>query len=556
MKNKEFNEITISTQDYNSILNLQSEILEMLASHINSKEILASVCKLAESLLPNAVASIMMLDKTTGLMSVVSAPSIPTEGHNALRDLKPGTGGGSCGNAMFHNEAQFVSNTFTDDRWCNIRQIAYDFNLCSCWSMPIRNKEKKPIGTFALSSFEHRSPSDFHKKLLETAASIISIVLKNEKDDIRIKLFSKAMDNAIEGMVITDKNNNIIEVNQSFVKTYGMNKEDFIGKNPSMLSSKRYPEKFYKEMWKSINSEHYWSGEIINKDVNDSDIPIWLSISALYDDDNTVQNYLAIFSDLRDIKKKERQLIRSEKMALMGEMIANIAHQWRQPLSVISTAATGIIMEKEYNLLQEDKLIHTCNTINENAQYLSQTIDDFRNFMKEDHRPIKFSLKNDTDSFLKLVDSTIKNNHIDVVLSLIEDINIQGYPNELIQCFINIFNNAKDALVENNKDGDRYVFISQETIEDNVVIKFKDNAGGIPENILHKIFEAYFTTKHQAQGTGLGLHMTYTLITEGMNGTLDVNNVSYEYNGNDYVGAEFVISLPIDIHISAENYTI
>lgn len=556
MENKEFNEISISPEEYNSILTLQSEILEMLASHIQSKEILSYVCKLAESLLPNSVASVMLLDKTTGLMSVLSAPSIPVEGHNALRNLKPGEGGGSCGNAMFHNEAQFVSNTYTDDRWCNIRQIAYDFNLCSCWSTPIRNREKDPIGTFALSSFEHRSPSAFHKKLLETAASIISIVLKNEKDDMRIRLFSKAMDNAAEGMVITDDKNNIIEVNQSFVKTYGSNKNDFIGKNPRILSSKRYPVEFYNDMWNSINKDHYWSGEIINKDVNNDDIPIWLSISALYDDDNVVQNYLAIFSDLRDIKKKERQLIRAEKMALMGEMIANIAHQWRQPLSVISTAATGIVMEKEYNLLKEEKLVETCNTINENAQYLSQTIDDFRNFMKEDHRPIKFSLKNDTDSFLKLVDSTIKNNHIDVVLSLIEDINIKGYPNELIQCFINIFNNAKDALLENNKDDERYVFISQETIQNNVVIKFKDNAGGIPEEILHKVFEAYFTTKHQSQGTGLGLHMTYTLITEGMNGTIDVSNVNFKYNDKEYKGAEFVISLPLDIQNLADNYSI
>ena len=94
-------------------------------------------------------------------------------------------------------------------------------------------------------------------------------------------------------------------------------------------------------------------------------------------------------------------------------------------------------------------------------------------------------------------------------------VNIHGYPNELIQCFMNIFNNAKDALKENNKQNDRYIFISQEVVDNYVIIKFKDNAGGIPENIINKVFEPYFTTKHQSQGTGLGLHMAYNLIVDG-----------------------------------------
>ena len=160
------------------------------------------------------------------MLSVLYSPSIADVAHEAFKNIKPGTSTGSCGNAIFHNEPQFVFNTFTDDRWADLRKIAYDFNLCSCWSMPIRDQDKIVIGTFALSSFEHRSPSAFHIKLLETAASIVNIVLKNKKDDMRIQLFSKAMDTAVEGMVITDANNNMIEVNQSFAKTYGLKKDD------------------------------------------------------------------------------------------------------------------------------------------------------------------------------------------------------------------------------------------------------------------------------------------------------------------------------------------
>ncbi len=129
----------------------------------------------------------MLINPQTGLMSVLSAPSIPESGWKALANLKPGPGGGSCGNAVFHKKPQYVLNTFEDERWTDLRKVAYDFNLCSCWSMPITNEDNEVIGTFALSSFEHRLPAPFHKKLLQTAAFIVSIVLKNKEIERQIQ---------------------------------------------------------------------------------------------------------------------------------------------------------------------------------------------------------------------------------------------------------------------------------------------------------------------------------------------------------------------------------
>ena len=160
---------------------------------------------------------------------------------------------------------------------------------------------------------------------------------------------------------------------------------------------------------------------------------------------------------------------------------------------------------------------------------------------------MKFNLKNDTDSFIKLVDTTIKTHHINVILELEEHIQVNGYPNELIQCFINIFNNAKDAMVMNKiPEDDRYIVISQYIKANKIYIEFKDNAGGIPKDIIDKIFEPYFTTKHEYQGTGLGLHMTYNLITNSMDGKLEVENVEFTCNGKNYKGALFRIILPLD----------
>lgn len=271
-----------------------------------------------------------------------------------------------------------------------------------------------------------------------------------------------------------------------------------------------------------------------------------------YDQDGNILGTVGSGRDITELKltqiklKQQYETIKDQsKMVLMGEMIDNIAHQWREPLSVISTASSGMLIQKEYDTLTDDSFEKSCNTINDNIQYLSQTIDDFRNYIKGDRKPKEFNLKNSTETFLKLVDATIKENNIKIILNLIEDINLKGYPNELIQCFINIFNNAKDALLENNREENRYIFISHKTVDNKIIIKFKDNAGGIPQNIISKIFEPYFTTKHASEGTGLGLHMTYNLIEEGMHGNIEAKNINYIYENKEHVGAEFIITIPL-----------
>lgn len=238
----------------------------------------------------------------------------------------------------------------------------------------------------------------------------------------------------------------------------------------------------------------------------------------------------------------QEKLFKADKMASMGEMISNIAHQWRQPLSVISTIATGIKLQKEINILKDEDLINDMELINKNAQYLSRTIDDFKNFIKGDQKIQNYNLADTISNFIHIVESSIKQHDINLILDLDTNITINGNPNELIQCLINIFNNAKDA-VEETKQNEHLIFISAKYEKNVILIKIKDNAGGIPENIISKIYDPYFTTKHQSQGTGLGLHMTYKLINESMNGKIDATNIEFEYENKLYKGVEFIITL-------------
>jgi signal transduction histidine kinase len=239
---------------------------------------------------------------------------------------------------------------------------------------------------------------------------------------------------------------------------------------------------------------------------------------------------------------QDKILQEQSKHAAMGEMIGNIAHQWRQPLSVIATSSTGVLVYKDMGNLSDELLENEMNRINDNAQYLSKTIDDFRDFIKGERKLQKFNLQRNIKSALNLVQGSIKTNNIQIIEDIDSEIEILGYPNELVQCFINIFNNAKDAMKALNSE--KYFFISAEKQDEKIVIVLHDNGGGINDDIITKIFEPYFTTKHQSKGKGLGLSMTYRLIVDGMDGVLSVQNEILEINNTQYYGAKFVIELP------------
>ena len=339
----------------------------------------------------------------------------------------------------------------------------------------------------------------------------------------------------------------IIEASDAFCDISQYSKNELLGKPHNIIRHPDMPKEIFKEMWKVIRSGKVWQGEVKNRKKDGNYYWVQVDISPEFDNNGNIHSYVAIRHDItakKDFEIQHKQLVQSERLASMGEMIGNIAHQWRQPLSVISTGVTGMKMQKKFNTLNDEQFLETCDIVNNNAQYLSKTIDDFQSFIKGDSIKKVFKLENELNSFLHLVEGSIKNHNINIILDIQKDIQIDGYNNEFIQSIINIFNNAKDALTKNDVEN-KYIFISVYTKYNNIIIALKDNAGGIPDEVLPKIFEPYFTTKHQSQGTGLGLHMTYKLVVDGMDGTIEANNVTYKYNGKKYTGAEFLISLPI-----------
>lgn len=243
-------------------------------------------------------------------------------------------------------------------------------------------------------------------------------------------------------------------------------------------------------------------------------------------------------------REKDRVLAQQSKMAAMGEMLENIAHQWRQPLSVISTLSTGVKMQKEFGALTDEDLVESMEKINDTVQHLSKTINDFRDFFKSHKEKTFFSVKEVYYKTLKLLNSKSKNREIEVIEN-IEDVSLVGLDGELVQVIMNLLNNARDVL-ETKRDQRRLIFVDIYKKRSDAVLKIRDNAGGVPENIIDKVFEPYFTTKHKTQGIGIGLYMSEEIISKHMGGTIDVRNVHFEYGGKNYAGAEFTITLPIE----------
>ena len=244
----------------------------------------------------------------------------------------------------------------------------------------------------------------------------------------------------------------------------------------------------------------------------------------------------------QNAKDKDRLLFQQSKMAAMGEMLENIAHQWRQPLSVITTCASGIKMQKEYNLLTDENLINSVDNIMESAEHLSQTVDDFRNFYKDDKVKAKFKIINAINKSIQLVQSKYKSQNIQIITNT-SDLEVVGLKNELIQVIINILNNARDVF-ESIEIEEKIIIISVEKIDGNAVIKFCDNGGGVAQENLEKIFTQKFTTKSDTDGTGIGLYMS-KLIIEKVNGIIKVKNKKFIYEDKQYIGAEFSIILPL-----------
>jgi len=243
--------------------------------------------------------------------------------------------------------------------------------------------------------------------------------------------------------------------------------------------------------------------------------------------DDEITHRLAIQKKAQDEKEQNEQLlIQQSKLAMMGEMIGNIAHQWRQPLMQLSAIIMYMDAYDEKGKLTKEKFQNKIKESDSIIDYMSKTIEDFRNYYQPEKQKESFYIKESIESALFIIDSALKNSFISTsIIFEKEDIKIVSFKNEFSQALLNIISNAKDVLIQ-RKIKNPKIHINVKTIEKRIHITIEDNAQGIQEEILDNIFDPYFTTKHKSQGTGIGLYMTKMIIENNMNGKIKVKNTA------------------------------
>ena len=355
---------------------------------------------------------------------------------------------------------------------------------------------------------------------------LISHLMKSEK---RLK---KLIDKYII-ISTTDKKGIITDASEAFCKMSEYTKKELIGKPHNIIRHPDMPSEAFATMWKTIKQGKVWNGTVKNLKKDGGYYWVEAHIEPLFDKKREIDSFIAIRlditskKDLEEAVEKNRQhqlhMLHQSRLAQMGEMISMIAHQWRQPLNNLSLLMNTVVLRYAKNKLSDTIINNFEKNSNIQIQGMSRTIDDFRDFFKPEKEKIDFCVNDSIIDTLSMLNPVFQQYNIFIEFDKKQKLCSNGYPHELGQALINIINNSKDALIENDIK-DKSLEITLEKIDKKIVIKVRDNAGGIKDSIINKIFDPYFSTKQESNGTGLGLYMTKLIIEEHMGGYIKAQN--------------------------------
>lgn len=236
----------------------------------------------------------------------------------------------------------------------------------------------------------------------------------------------------------------------------------------------------------------------------------------------------------KEHEELEKLLMLQSRQASMGEMISMITHQWRQPVATISMIANNMHLDIEMENMQKDVFKENIKDISTQIEYLSHTIEDFRDYFRPNKKPEEVNAESLMQNIVNIIGKALANNNIELDIDIVNNFILNTYKNELIQVLLNIINNAKDILLEKKVDN-ALVKVKLYTLKDKAYIDIEDNGGGI-QNDIEKVFEAYFTTKSSKEGTGLGLYMVKNIVEKNLGGKVSAKNSDN--------GAVFNIEIP------------
>ena len=367
----------------------------------------------------------------------------------------------------------------------------------------------------------------FHSNITE----LKNLEIRLEEKEEEVSQLKIVIDNAPIGIIITDLETKMMYANPRYCNLAGYSKSELIGKNPCELNFNEDEIEKYKELW-NISGRQEAAGGIF-KNIRKDGSEYWetVTVSPILDSNGKTTYYLGIVREItkevyleKELKEKEELMLSQSKNAAMGEMISMIAHQWRQPITAISMNANNIMISVELDMLEKEEVRQIATNISEQTQFLSKTIDDFRNFFQKDKSIDEVYIKNIIDELSSIILASLKNSGVSFNVDFEEDLSINTYQRELLQVLLNIVKNAKEAFSEDFK-GSKTINTTIKKEKEGILIIISDNAGGIDPKNLENIFDAYFTTKEEYNGTGLGLYMSKMIVEKHLKGKIEARNI-------------------------------
>lgn len=356
--------------------------------------------------------------------------------------------------------------------------------------------------------------------------------------------FRNLIENSSDWVWATDINGVYTYASPQVEKLLGYKPDEIVGKSCFELMETLEIDSI-KEKFGEIVRQKGSINALLNVNIHKDGRKVYVETSAMpiITQEGNLVGYNGIDRDVSDrvekekkLKIQEQMLISQSRQAAMGEMIGMIAHQWRQPITTIGMAINNIKIDIELGTINMDGLDASLDDISDLVQHLSKTIDDFRDFFRDDKQKELTTIDSAIEDTIHIIGKSIEGNNIELHVQLAAEAETMIFKREMMQALLNILKNAKDILLE-RAIKTPCINISSEQNEHEVLVTISDNAGGIPKAILPHIFEPYFTTKGPAAGTGLGLYMSDVIVREHHGGRIEASN------SKD--GACFVVRIPV-----------
>jgi PAS domain S-box-containing protein len=372
-------------------------------------------------------------------------------------------------------------------------------------------------------------------------SQILNVYSKSIKDIE--KALNKSVDIVDKYVLMNrcDKEGFITSVSSAFCNISGYNNYELIGKNYINILHNDENKNILEKILKTIKIDEKWQGKLKYRKKNGNYYWVQATIHPNFDNLGEIIGFDAVYQDITaqiEFEKQQSILIEQSKSAAMGEMISMIAHQWRQPLQAVSILVQKLSLLKEIDGEISDELLNeVVSQVVGQLDYMSKTIDDFRDYFKPNKRKESIYIENVVKKSIDFLDYLFRVNLVRVNYVNSSKSSLEIYLNEIVQVLINLCKNSIDAMIDKNIK-ERVIDIKTYEIKDQLVIELEDNAGGIKEEILNKIFEPYFSTKNDKNGTGLGLYMSKQIIQKHSNGEIYVENT--------VKGSKFTVKLPLN----------